>query len=355
MVTIGVDAHKQVHVACGLDERGQLLGELQVANTAEGWATLRAWAAQLGAGQPRQWGVEGAGHYGRGLAQALLAAGEAVYEINPRWTAASRRHSRHPGKSDPGDALAVARYLREEAASLPRLAVEDATSVLALLVSEREAVLADMTRLRNALHALLLHCDPAYRQHLPALTSAAGIAAVCTYQAPRPGDLACERAASVRRLGARLALAADQAAELTAQIEARAEAGFSPLTALKGVGRLAAGMLASVLGRLDPQASEARLAMYAGVAPLEASSAGHVRHRLNRSGNRFLNMLLHRIALTQARCYPPAQAYLARRQQEGKTRREALRALKRYLARALWRLWQRCLPQPPVPVHAPAP
>ena len=89
---------------------------------------------------------------------------------------------------------------------------------------------------------------------------------------------------------------------------------------------------------------EAALAAYAGVAPLEASSAGHVRHRLNRGGNRRLNVVLYRIALTQAHHLPAARAYLDRRVAEGKTRREARRALTRYIVRAIWRLWQECSP-----------
>ncbi|MDP9317010.1 MAG: transposase [Chloroflexota bacterium] len=103
-----------------------------------------------------------------------------------------------------------------------------------------------------------------------------------------------------------------------------------------------AGMLAGMLGPGQRFSSEAQLAAYAGVAPLEASSAGTIRHRLNRGGNRRLNAILYRIALVQATSSPQAQADLARRQAEGKTRREAIRALKRYVIRAIWRLWQRC-------------
>jgi hypothetical protein len=87
------------------------------------------------------------------------------------------------------------------------------------------------------------------------------------------------------------------------------------------------------------------------VAPLEASSAERVRHRLNRGGNRQLNAIVHRIAVTQARCSPPAQAYLARRVSEGKTKREARRALKRFIARAIWRRWQECVSTPAAPDH----
>ena len=111
-----------------------------------------------------------------------------------------------------------------------------------------------------------------------------------------------------------------------------------------GVDLLTAAAIAGILGPGHRFANDAQLAAYAGVAPLEASSAERVRHRVNRGGNRRLNAILYRIAVTQARCSPQARAYLERRTQEGKTRREALRALKRYIIRAIWRHWQQCHP-----------
>ena len=149
--------------------------------------------------------------------------------------------------------------------------------------------------------------------------------------------------AAIRRLAQRLQLVLEQAAALGQEIGELVAAHYLPLTRLKGVKLLTAGALAGILGPGRRFTSEAQLAAYAGVAPLEASSAGLVRHRLNRGGNRRLNAILYRIALTQARSSPDAQAYLARRQAEGKTWREAIRALKRYLIRAIWRLWQECL------------
>jgi transposase len=151
-----------------------------------------------------------------------------------------------------------------------------------------------------------------------------------------------ERAAAVRRLAQRLRLALTQAEELANRIRERAAADFWPLTRLCGVSLLTAGTLAGILGPGHRFATDAQLAAYAGVTPLEASSAGLVRHRLNRGGNRRLNAILYRIALTQARHSMEAQAYLERRVGEGKTRREAIRALKRFIIRAIWRLWREC-------------
>jgi transposase len=343
-LSIGVDAHKRVHEAVALDEAGREVGRRRAANSAAGWRELQAWAAGLG--EPRRWGVEGAWGYGRGLAQHLVAAGEAVSEVSPRWTAAARRSARKPGKSDALDALAVARLVLQEGATLPAVGAEDETAVLELLTTERDAALAEATRLRNQLHHLLLRLNPEYEAHLPALRTAAGLAALEGYTAPGPRPLDRERAAAVRRLAQRLRLAVDQAEALAAQIRARAQAGFVALTRLCGVNLLTAGALAGLLGPGQRFATDAQLAAYAGVAPLEASSAGRVRHRLNRGGNRRLNALLYRIALTQARASAAARAYLARRAAEGKTRREALRALKRHLVRAVWRLWQECHPTP---------
>ncbi len=351
MITLGVDAHKQVHVAVALDDAGHELGRWRGPNSQRGWEQLARWAVELGG--PRRWGIEGAWNYGRGLAQHLVASGETVYEVNPRWTALGRRSARTRGKSDPLDAHAVAMLVWREGETLPRVAAEDETAILDLLVTEREGALAEATRLRNQIHYLLLQLDPEYRSHLPNLQTQAGLAALEGYTPPQASGLARERAAAVRRLAQRLRLALDQAEELAEQIRTRAGRSFSPLTRLCGINLLTAGALAGILGPGRRFASDAQLAAYAGVAPLEASSAGVVRHRLNRGGNRRLNAVLYRIARTQARYSPEARAYLDRRVAEGKTRREALRALKRFLVRAIWRLWQECVAQAePVPATA---
>ena len=146
----------------------------------------------------------------------------------------------------------------------------------------------------------------------------------------------------MRRLATRLRLVLADAAALAKQIRL-ARAHYTPLTEICGVELLTAGALAGILGQGQLFANEAALALHAGVAPLEVASAGRVRHRLNRGGNRRLNAILHRIAVTQSRCSAAAQRYLARQQAEGKTRREARRALKRYLVRAVWRAWKKCV------------
>jgi transposase len=275
MITLGVDAHKQIHVAVAVDEAGRELDRWRGENSPDGWARLRAWAMATGA--ERQWGIEGAWNYGRGLAQQLVESGETVYEVNARWTAEGRRRARRPGKTDRLDALAVALFVRQVAPDLPRVTLDDVTAILDLLTSQREAVVVEATRLRNQLHALLLQIDPQYKDYLPGLETKAALSALEIFEPAEASPLQRERAAIVRQLAQRLRLAVDQAMELQRQVRTLTKnAGFASLTAIEGVGLLLAGTLAGILGPGCRFRSEAQLAAYAGVAPLEASSAGLV-------------------------------------------------------------------------------
>jgi transposase len=315
MITIGVDAHKRVHVALALDETGRELGHWRGLNCAAGWQAFTQWASALGA--EYRVGIEGAWGYGRGLAQYLVEQQITVYEVNARWTAIGRRSARKPDKTDRLDARAVALFLHREAADLPEVAAEDETAILSLLTTERESAVGEATRLRNQIHALLLQLDPQYQLDMPRLKSRAGLAKLRAYTAPDETSLSRERAAAVRRLAERLALAQAQSDALAKRIRSEATSRFAPLTKLCGVNALTAGMLAGILGPGRRFASDAALAAYAGASPLEASSAGNVRHRLNRGGNRRLNAILYMIALSQARHSDQAKAYLTRRVTEG--------------------------------------
>lgn len=157
-----------------------------------------------------------------------MALGEVVYEVNARLTAAGRRGARRSGKSDALDAVAIARAVLRAGAALPRVPAADEAAILNRLVAEREAAQAEATRLRNQLHALLHQLDPPYRQPIPSLITAAGLVALEQYRTSRRHPLDQERAASVRRLGQRLRLAVEQAAELARPIARRAAARFAP-------------------------------------------------------------------------------------------------------------------------------
>jgi hypothetical protein len=135
VLTIGVDPHKRLNVAIALDDRGQNLSSWTGPNTSGGWEAILAWATDLG--PDRQWGVEGAWSYGRGLAQHLVDHGETVYEVNPRWTAQGRRRARRMDKTDLLDAHAVATWVWKEGDTLHQVAADDETVLLDLLVTQR--------------------------------------------------------------------------------------------------------------------------------------------------------------------------------------------------------------------------
>lgn len=265
MLTIGVDAHKRVHVAIALDEAGRELSHWRGPNTPSSWEERHRWANGLGA--DRHWGIEGAWNYGRGLAQYLVAAGEVVFEVNPRWTAVGRRSARKPGKSDALDARSVALQVWREARTLPRVAADDEAAVLDLLVTEREGAVTETTRLRSQIHQLLLQIEPDYQQRLPNLQTQAGISAVEQYETDSQRPLDQERAAAIRRLAQRLRLALTQAEELAEQIRTRAQAGFSPVAAEVASGRVReerpAGFKVGEVGR--PMEAEAA---HLGLAPI---------------------------------------------------------------------------------------
>ncbi|GAC1695307.1 MAG: IS110 family transposase [Candidatus Limnocylindrales bacterium] len=339
MIWIGVDAHKRIHEAVAINEEG-VLESRTLPNTPHAWKAVLDWARQW---PERTWAVEGAWYLGRGLAQYLAEQGERVHEVNGRWTAARRRGMRRPGKSDRLDAHSVAQLLREEAQTLPRVYAEDDAQASVQLWSRLQAELTkDLTRVMNRLHDLLLAADAEYQATLPALTTQQGIAALLEYTAPGAGALARERERAIRATAEQLRLLDEQDRDLRRKLERASKARFSPLRQIEGIGPLIACGLIAELGRPRPGFGEEQLAALGGLSPLEASSAGAVRHRLNRLGNRRVNMFFHQIVLTQARIYPPAQQYLARRRAEGRTAREARRALKRLLVRRVFRAWSAC-------------
>lgn len=340
---IGVDCHKWQHTAAILDGHGRLRAHWQGGTTPADWQALLSWANAFGAEQ--RWGLEGSGHYGRGLAQFLVGVDVWVVEVNTRLTAFGRQSRGGANKNDRRDAEAIAAVVRQQGDALPRIQRDDASSLLALLTAERADLLAAATRLRNQLHSLIQQAEPGAPK--ARLRNRRELTHWQDYQATSPDTLSQLRAARIRARVQRLVGLLEERSQLDRQIEAAAPAVAAPLTTLVGVGWLTAGMLAGYLGPGQRFANDAQLAAHAGVAPLEVSSAGRVRHRLNRRGQRQLNAILHRIARTQQQHSPEAQAYLARRMREGKSDAEAVRALKRYIARRIYRLWQQCLEQLP--------
>lgn len=329
MAAIGIDTHKASLACCLVDELGLPLDERTIDNDPAGHAVLVAWVGSL-TPAPRV-GLEGSASFGAAAARALAAAGLDVREVPPQLTRRERGRSRRAGKSDPGDALAIARVVAREP-HLPPIRQEDAATELAVLVTARNALVVEATRVRNAIHAHLVVILPGYGAFAPNLVAAIHRRAVRARLRGRD-DV---RARLVRRDLDRLAALVAESRSLEAEIRRRV-AGH-PLLTLPGLGPVIA---ATILGRVgDPGriASHGSLAMLAGVAPIPASSGQVRRVRLNRGGDRVLNRAFYVIALTQVRTHPPARAYVARKRSEGKSGPEAIRCLKRHLVRVVFHL-----------------
>lgn len=333
MVAIGVDTHKANLAACAIDDRGRSLAQRSFANSVGGHRAFERWLGALP--RPRRIGIEGSGSFGAGLSQRLAAAGEEVCEVPAILTFRERRRTGRPGKSDPSDALAIARVvLREE--RLPASRAPRAHRDLKLMVDYREQLIAEQTRLRNRLHADLQMLLPGYGARLGRredLASVASVAAARSMLTPLDGVVA---ELAERRL-ARLEVLADEIATLTRRLAATLAGSHAALTAISGVGPVTAARILGESGDARRFHSAAAFAMACGVAPIPASSGNTERVRFNRYGNRQLNRALFTVAFTQARCYTPARTYMERKRTEGKSWNEAMRCLKRHLADVVYR------------------
>ena len=327
MIVVGVDVHKHSLTAVAVDQLGRVVGERS--GPVDG--TVISWARALDG--ERLWAVEDCRHVTRALEQALLDAGERLVRVPPRLTAPQRRRGRARGKSDAIDALAVARAaLQEPLLDGPR-AGEETLRELKLLVDHRDDLVAERRRCQQRLRWHLHELDPQLAVPLGALDRAIWLERLARQLARREQTTQVRIA---RDLLGRCRTLTRSILELDRELQTRTLTLAPRLLELAGCGPLSAAKLLCEIGPIDRFPSDAQLARHAGVAPLDASSGKHQRHRLDRGGNRQLNCALHRIAITQGRVHAPARAYLERKQQEGKTRREAIRCLKRQLARTVY-------------------
>ena len=330
MQTIGVDTHKATLAACAIDELGSPVAEKSFANDPAGHRAFIVWARSVAPGGTI--GIEGSSSFGAPLARIAQADGLEVREVPPHLSRAERRRTHRPGKSDPGDALAIARVAARER-DLPPIRLPDRTGELRLLLEAREDLVAEATRVRNRLHAHLRVLAPGYGgavANLVTLRHRATVGRLLRGNASVQAELA-------RALLARLAKLDDGTTRLTRRIEGLV-AGH-PLLRLTGTGPLTAARLIAEVGDVRRFRSADALAALAGVAPIPASSGQTQRMRLNRGGNRRLNRAFYVIAVAQSRWDPAARAYIERRVKvDGKSWREAIRALKRRLVRPVYHL-----------------
>ena len=315
MIVIGLDVHKQSVTAVAVDEAGRPLAETTIQVGSE---ELLGWAAALDG--ERLWAVEDCRQLTRWLERQLLGVGEDLVRVPPKLTVPERRAGRTRGKSDPIDALAIARAaLREPDLSRPQ-PDEQRYREIKLLVDHRDDLVDQRRRTQQRLRWHLFQLDPTYVVPLRMLGRSSHLERVSRWLARREQELqvrlARELVSSCRSLNRAIA-------ELDQELEQRVKETAPALLELPGCAAVTAAKLLAEIGPIDRFKSDAQLARHSGVAPLEASSGRTQRHRLDRGGNRQLNAALYRIAITQARYHPPARDYLERKRAEGKSRREA--------------------------------
>jgi transposase len=336
-VILGVDTHLDFHVAVAVDHLGRRLGDSSVPTTVQGYERLLRWAE--GFGPLRCAGVEGTSSYGAGLTRHLRARGIEVLEVErPKHRRRSSR--RNLQKSDPSDAERAARaVLAGEASGVPKSGDGRVEMIRTLRAARRSAIKA-RTQAANQLQALRVTAPEQLRNRLRGLSTKELVSVAARLRlAGGPSDVPAATKFALRSVARRYGALSAEIAELDAQLD-RLVAQVAPeLVALPGIGTDSAATLLIVAGD-NPQrlGSEASFASLCGVSPIEASSAKVVRHRLNRGGNREANRALYMICLARMRRDRRTQEYVARRTAEGKSKREIIRCLKRYLAREVYRV-----------------
>ncbi len=328
MVVLGADLHKRSHTIVVIDETGRQLAEKTISACDAGHLELRRWATQW---PDRRWGLEDCRHLSRRLDAELVRAGESVVRVSPKLMAGVRRSGRAPGKSDPIDALAVARAVLREP-DLPVATLDGPDRELRLLVDHREDLVGERTRHEQRLRWFLVELaidEPKPRS----LDRPVVQTALETALAGRTEPVA----RFARDLLARIVELSVTIRTLEHEIEGLVRALAPTLLALPGCGALTAAKIVGEAAGISRFRSKEAFARHNGSAPVPVWSGNVVRHRLNRGGNRQLNVALHRIAITQIRLAGPGRAYLEHRQASGDTRTEAIRALRRRISDEVFR------------------
>lgn len=330
MFIIGVDPHRGSHVAVVLDDREQIHDEVAVTANRQQRQRLLDWAHRY---EPRVWAIEGAAGTGALLAQQLVAAGEQVIDVPPALAARVRLlDNEQRSKTDRHDARSVA-VAAHRKRGLRNVAVEDHAAVLRLLAKRHHDLVAGRTRAVCRLHSTLCYlAEGHFPKRLRADQAAAILARINTTTeiARHRKHVAREHLAEVRRFDAALA-------ELEHRTRAAVTAAGSSVTDVYGVGPIMAAYLIGYSGDISRFPSAAHYARYNGSAPIDASSGTHIRHRLNPAGNRQLNHALYVAALGQISHNTAGRDYYLRKQTEGHSRKEAMRALKRRISDAVYR------------------
>jgi transposase len=332
MVIVGIDAHKQTHTLVAIDGAGRKLGQKVIDAVSPGHASGLRWATSR-FGRDVTWAIEDCRHVTRRLENDLMNAGQKVVRVPTKLMARTRASARTAGKSDPIDALAVARAALREP-DLPVARHDDASRELKLLIDRRDDLVAQRTATLSRLMWRIHELDPTRLARLSLLVSQCHRVALAEWLTKQDGlvaELAADELADVDRLS-------EEMLRLQRRLTDRVKTQVPTLLSLPGCGVLSAAKIVAETADVTRFTGDAAFARHAGVAPQPVwSGAGAGTLRASRSGNRQLNRAVHKIALTQTRLDGPGRAYVERRIAEGDNRATALRCLKRKIARVVYR------------------
>lgn len=331
MVVVGADVHKRTHTFVAVDEVGRELGHRTCEATTAGHREAVRWARSR-FGDELRWAIEDCRHLSARLERDLLTAGQAVVRVPPKMMAEQRRVARTRGKSDPIDAAAVARAALREP-DLPIATHDEVSRELKLLVDRREDLVQQRTATTNRLLWRVHELDPSWAPPARSLDVTKQQNQLMDRLAGLPGivaELARDELTEVIEL-------TGKANQIERRIRGLVTIAAPTLLAMPGVGVLTAAKIVGEAAGVNRFKSEAAFARHAGIAPIpvwSGNTAGRVR--LTRSGNRQLNAAIHRIAVTQIRMDGLGKTYYDKKRAEGMSTREALRCLKRRLARVVF-------------------
>lgn len=332
MIVVGIDPHKQTHTAVAVDAAtGRSLAELTVKARTPGFERLVEWARELH--QDRLFAVEDGRHVSGHLERHLIGRGERSVRVPPRMMGEARRTDRVWGKSDPVDATAVARAALRHP-ELPKATLAGVEREIGLLVAHRESLVNERTdricKLRWLVHDIDPELAPPLRT-LGRLTTLDRLAGeLQALELSVPIEICLDLIARCREITVR-------ANELERRIGELVRTHAPALLEIAGCGALTAAKIVAEAAQVARFPTEGHFARYAGTAPIPASSGARHRQRFNRRGNRQLNTAVHRIAVTQIRMHEPARDYVEKKRAEGKTKTEAIRALKRHITRVVFK------------------
>jgi transposase len=332
---VGIDVHKHTHAAALIDERGGKVATLILANSPKGYRQLIDWLVGHEAGDAVI-GVESPGSYGRCLVAALAGAGFEVLQV-PAWRTHRERHRRGPGKTDPGDALSIAKVVLTDRDELGPAEQPELVRALGMLELQRRRFVRDRTQAIQRLRSDWTQLDPVAEAGVVRCDRQRELRKLKRIQL---GDTLAQRTAArcIRELARDIDDLNRRIATLDEEIAGLLAEHDNPLADLQGAGTNLAATIIAQAGDVRRFRDAAAFARFCGAAPIPCGSGQTAgRHRLHRGGNRQLNAALYRIAIVQQRHHPQAKTYLARKIAEGKTPREARRAPRRHLANVLYR------------------